>query len=123
VLVQREVVTDWLVESDRGLVAAIDPHLTAELRREGIARELVHRIQRLRKEAGYDYVTRIALSISGDPEGLAAAEAFRGFIGAETLSRTVELGTDLSDADVRETVDLDGRIVVLSVRRLDAGDR
>ena len=123
VLVQREVVTDWLVESDRGLVAAVDPHLTAELRREGAARELVHRIQRLRKEAGYDYNTRIALSVSGDGEILGAATAFQDFIGAETLSRRVELGMDLPDADVRETVDLDGRTVVLSVRRLDAGAR
>ncbi len=123
VLVQREVVTDWLVESDRGLVAAIDPHLTAELRREGIARELVHRIQRLRKEAGYDYNTRIALSLSGDEAVLAAAGAFRDFIAAETLARRVEIGTQLPDADVRETVDLDGRTVVLSVRRLDAGAR
>ncbi len=122
IVVEREVVTDWLVQSDGPVVVALDPQLTDELRREGLARELVNRIQRLRKEAGYDYNTRVALSLSGDPEVLAAAAAFEHVIAGETLARNVKIGSDLPNPDVQETVDIDGRQVVLSLRR-DGGDR
>ncbi len=119
VIVEREVITDWLVESEGPLVVALDPELTHELRSEGVAREVVNRVQRLRKEAAYDYNTRIELSISGAGDVLAAAGAFRSFIAGETLARHVEVGRDLSTSDVRETVDIDGREVVLSLRRHD----
>lgn len=120
VVVEREVVTDWLVQSEGALVVALDPEVSEELRREGLAREVVNRVQRLRKEAGYDYNTRIALSISGAEDVLAAAHAYHEFIAGETLARHLEAGEDLSNSDVREAVDIDGRRVVLSVRRADA---
>ncbi|NIM50169.1 MAG: isoleucine--tRNA ligase [Gemmatimonadales bacterium] len=119
VVVEREVVTDWLVQSDGPLVVALDPQLTEELRREGMAREVVNRVQRLRKEAGYDYNTRIELSISGADDVLAATGAFRRFVVGETLARRLEAGSDLANPDVRETVDIDGRRVVISLRRHD----
>ena len=117
VVVEREVRTDWLVQSDGPYVAALDPGLTEELRREGLAREVINRVQRLRKDAGYDYNTRIELSISGADEVVRAAEAFRDIIGGETLARRVEVGRDLPEPDGADTVDIDGREVVLSVRR------
>jgi isoleucyl-tRNA synthetase len=94
--------------------------VSEELRREGLAREVVNRVQRLRKEAGYDYNTRIALSISGAEDVLVAADAYRNFIAGETLARHLEAGDDLPNSDVREAVDIDGRSVVLSVRRAEA---
>ena len=66
VVVEREVVTDWPVASEGAFVVALDPAVTPELASEGLARELVNRIQRLRKDAGYDVSTRILLSIDGD---------------------------------------------------------
>jgi isoleucyl-tRNA synthetase len=117
VVVEREVRTDWLVQSDGPYVAALDPGLSEELRREGLAREVINRVQRLRKEAGYDYNTRIELSISGADEVVRAAEAFRDIIGGETLARRVEVGRDIVDPDGSETVDIDGRVIVLAVRR------
>src|SRR5690606_29261791 len=63
VVVEREVTTDWLVQSAGPFVVALDPHLTGDLLAEGIAREVVNRVQRLRKDAGYDYTTRIALGV------------------------------------------------------------
>ena len=50
---------------------------------------------------------------------LAAAGAFRQFIAGETLARRIEMGADLPHADVCETVDIDGREVVLSLRRCE----
>jgi isoleucyl-tRNA synthetase len=117
VVVEREVLTDWLVASEGSVVAALDPRLSPQLRREGMAREVVNRVQRLRKEAGYDYNTRIDLSLSGGGDVLAATESFQDFIAGETLARCLESGVDLPDPDVREEVDIDGHRVVISLRR------
>jgi isoleucyl-tRNA synthetase len=121
IVVEREVVTDWLVQSDGPFVTALDPRLTEELEQEGMARELVNRVQRLRKEAGYDYDTRIELGLSGSQRALAAAEVHDAFIAHETLARRVEVGVDLPDPDVSEKVDIDGRQVVVSLKRYDGG--
>jgi isoleucyl-tRNA synthetase len=117
VVVEREVATDWLIQSAGPLVVALDPTVTDDLRREGIARELVNRVQRLRKEAGYEYTARIILTVCGDGEVLAACDAHRGFIAGETLAREVKLGMGISDPDVQETADIDGRRVVIAVKR------
>jgi isoleucyl-tRNA synthetase len=121
VVVERDVATDWLVQSDGPFVVALDPRLTPELRREGLAREVVNRVQRLRKEAGYEYTTRITLSVSGDGEVLESSGVFEQFIAGETLARRVELGAELGDPDVREEAEIDGRHVVIAVRRHDQG--
>jgi isoleucyl-tRNA synthetase len=117
VVVERKVKTDWLVQNQGAFVAALDPVLTPELRSEGTAREVVNRIQRLRKEAGYDYDTRVELSLSGDAEVLEAADANRIYISGETLARRIQLDTDLSDSDVSEEVDIDGKKIVVSLKR------
>lgn len=119
VVVEREVVSDWLIQSEGPFVVALDPALSEDLRREGLAREVVNRVQRLRKEAGYDYALRIAVSLSGAPDILAAASAHRDFIAGETLARRLETGSDLPDPDVSQRVEIDGREVVISLRRHD----
>ena len=119
VVVGREVKGDWLVQSGGGCVVALDPGLTAALQHEGLAREVVNRIQRLRKEAGYDYATRIVVSISGAAEVMEAVRAHAGFIAGETLARRFEIAADLPRADLSQQVAIDGREVKLSVRRHD----
>lgn len=106
-VVEREVVSDWLVQSSGQCVAALDPALSPELRREGVARELIHRIQRLRKEAGYEYTTRIALSITGPEEVLEAVRAHEAFIRAETLARELHVGGSIRAPDVEQEIDID----------------
>ncbi len=117
VRIERDVTTDWLVASAGPFVVALDQTLTDSLRSEGLARELVNRVQRLRKEAGYEYTTRIILSITGDQEVLDASGAYEDFIAGETLARQLETGNDLDSPDVRETVQIDGRDVVIALRR------
>jgi isoleucyl-tRNA synthetase len=121
VTVAREVVTDWPVASDGPFVVALDPHLTAELEHEGLARELVSRVQRLRKEAGYEVSTRIALSINGDARLLQAARVHAEYIEQETLTRALSIGTTLENADRVETVTIDGHVAELAVRRHGEG--
>jgi isoleucyl-tRNA synthetase len=97
----------------------LDPALSEDLVREGLAREVVNRVQRLRKEAGYDYSSRIAVSLSGAPDVLAAAALHRDFIAGETLARRLDTGSDLPDPDVSQRVEIGGREVRISLRRHD----
>jgi isoleucyl-tRNA synthetase len=122
VVVERHVSTDWLVQTEGSLVVALNPELSADLRQEGIARELVNRVQRLRKEAGYDYTTRIAFAVTGADDVLAAARAFDTFIAGETLARRFQIGEELAGPDVREAVDLDGRDAVVMLKRFEGED-
>ena len=121
VVVEREVATSWLVASDGPYVAALDPTLDVMLSREGLARELVHHIQRLRRDADYQVSDRIELGVEGPEPVLTAAEEHRGFIMTETLARRLELGRTIAEADLRQPVDVEGFQVTLSVRRHHAG--
>jgi isoleucyl-tRNA synthetase len=121
VVVEREVATSWLVASDGPFVAALDPELDDQLRREGLAREVVNRIQRIRKEAGYLYSDRISLWISGDPLVLDAVRTHTGFIRGETLARELELDARAPASDLEQQVDIDGHGVVVGVQRHQDG--
>jgi isoleucyl-tRNA synthetase len=117
VTVTRDVASDWVVQADGPYVVALDPTLTPDLVEEGLAREVVNRVQRLRKEADLEYTTRIDLSVSGAADVVAAVEAFQGYVMGETLARRLLLGTLLEDADLTRDVDIEGRAVTLGLRR------
>ena len=117
VTVERQVVSDWPVQSAGSYVAALDPELTDPLRREGLARELVNRIQRLRKDAGYEYTTRIEVSIEGPAPLLDAARDHEAVIRSETLARVLHLGGAGPASDRQETLDIDGHQAVIAVQR------
>jgi isoleucyl-tRNA synthetase len=121
VTVTREVASEWLVQSDGPYVVALDPALSDDLMQEGLAREVVNRVQRLRKEAGYEYTTRIELSVTGAEDVVAATRAFQGFVEGETLARRMVLGTGaaLDEPDLQREVDIEGRRVTIALRRHD----
>jgi isoleucyl-tRNA synthetase len=117
VVVEREVASDWIVASEGPYVVALDPRLTDELRLEGTAREVVNRIQRLRKEAGYVYTDRIGVWMDGGAPVLEAARVHAEFIRGETLARRLELGERAPAPDLEQQVDIDGHEVVVGVQR------
>ncbi|MDP3910692.1 MAG: isoleucine--tRNA ligase [Gemmatimonadales bacterium] len=119
VTITREVTSTWLVQSDGPYVVALDPALSQDLVQEGLAREVVNRVQRLRKEAGYEYTTRIELSIAGADEIVAATRAFQGFVEGETLARRLVLGAELDEPDMKKEVDIEGRRATIALRRHD----
>jgi isoleucyl-tRNA synthetase len=119
VTVTREVASNWLVQADGPYVVALDPTLTEDLVQEGLAREVINRVQRLRREAGYEYTTRIELSVAGADDVVAATAAFQAFVEGETLARRTVLGGVLDDADVTREVDIEGRRVTIALRRHD----
>jgi isoleucyl-tRNA synthetase len=120
-MVEREVVTDWPVASEGPFVVALDPGVTPELASEGLARELVNRIQRLRKDAGYDVSTRIALSLDGSAALVDAARQHQEYIAHETLAREFIVGARLDTSDRLEPVTIDEHAATLAVRRLGDG--
>ncbi len=117
VQVERDVASEWLVASDGPYVAALDPRVDEPLRLEGLAREVVNRVQRLRKEAGYLYTDRIGLWISGDTPVLDAVRGHADFIQGETLARRLELDARSPSPDLEQQVDIDGHQVVVGVQR------
>ena len=89
--VEEESKGELVVRSENGYTAALDPTLDEELKAEGIARELVNRIQRLRKESGLAITDRIRLGVYGPESIRAAADGHQDFICAETLARHLEI--------------------------------
>ncbi|HEV2147068.1 MAG TPA: isoleucine--tRNA ligase [Longimicrobiaceae bacterium] len=108
------------VQAEGGFTAALDPTVTPELRAEGLARELVNRVQRLRKDAGLEVSDRIRLGVAGGGELRAALERFGDFVAGETLATELAVQADgLGDggyAEVRE-VDLDGVPATIGVAK------
>jgi isoleucyl-tRNA synthetase len=121
IAVEREVVTDWLVQSSGPFVVALDPRLDDGLRREGLARELVSRVQRIRKEAGYSYTDRIALWVDGDVPVLDAVRAHARYIRGETLARCLEVGARAPAPDLEQQLEIDGHRAVVGVQRYQDG--
>jgi isoleucyl-tRNA synthetase len=120
--VVQEASTGLLVKAEGAYAVALDPELDDELIAEGIARELVNRIQRLRKDAGLDISDRIELTIDGAEEIVGAATRHEEFIGGETLALAIMLGAGAAEGDyphVRE-VEIDGTPATIGLRRSDA---
>jgi isoleucyl-tRNA synthetase len=115
----EEAQGELVVKSEQGYTAALDPTLDAGLREEGLARELVNRIQRLRKDSGLEITDRIALGVFGPEEVRGAADAWREFIAGETLAVEVTVsesgGPDGWQA--HREVDLDGIPAQVALRR------
>ncbi|HEU4829573.1 MAG TPA: isoleucine--tRNA ligase [Gemmatimonadales bacterium] len=118
--IERQVTSDWLVASDGPYVAALDPVLDDALRAEGLAREIVNRVQRVRKDAGYEFTTRIELAIGGAAAVCEAAGSHLDFIQEETLARSVAVGARNGEVDLEQEFSLDGLTLVVGVRRFQA---
>jgi isoleucyl-tRNA synthetase len=121
VAVEREVTSDWLVQSEGPYVVALDPELSDGLRAEGMAREVVSRVQRMRKEAGYEYTTRIRLWVRGAEAVEQAVRHHAGFISEETLARALVIGDKAEAPDLEQQLDLEGATVLVAIRR-EAGN-
>ncbi len=87
----NEDIPGMLVASDGSITAALDITLTPELKEEGIARELINRIQNLRKESGLEVTDKISLHIARHSEINSAVEKHKEYIGAQTLAAEVML--------------------------------
>ncbi|MEJ2112684.1 MAG: DUF5915 domain-containing protein, partial [Flavobacteriaceae bacterium] len=81
----------WLVANEGTLTVALDVTITDELRREGIARELVNRIQNLRKDSGFEVTDRIDVKLQKDEYMVNAINHNLDYIKTETLTEEIEI--------------------------------
>ena len=84
--ITSEDMPGWLVASEGKLTVALDITVTDELRREGVARELINRIQNIRKDAGLEVTDKISVEIESKPETESAVAQFAAYIGSQTLA-------------------------------------
>ena len=86
-----EDIPGWLVANEGRLTVALDINITKELREEGIARELINRIQNLRKESDFNVTDKIDLYIGKHKEINEAVENFKAYIASQVLAENVTL--------------------------------
>ena len=94
----------WLVASDGALTLALDIEVTDALRREGTARELVNRIQNIRKDSGFEVTDKVYVSIWAEGDALKeitdCLQEYTNYIAAQTLALSVELSSEKEGAEV-----------------------
>ena len=103
----------FVASAERGWMVALDTTVTPDLQREGLAREVLNRVQGCRKDAALDVADRIRLEIDGDADVVEAATAFRGLLLGEALG----LSLDVVPALDGTVLDVDGRRLVVKVTR------
>jgi len=112
-----EDIPGWLVANEGTLTVALDVTLTQELRREGIAREIVNRVQNIRKGRDYDITDRIAVTFDVNENVRGAVNAFADYISRQVLASAI-LFAPLSDGDNGvETLDLDGEPLKVRIEK------
>jgi isoleucyl-tRNA synthetase len=116
-VIVRRAAGNLVVKEEGGYFAAIDPVVSPELRAEGLAREIVSRIQRMRKEAGLAVSDRIALWIAGPPEIEEAVRNHATWIADEVLARQLNVGTKFESHHVMQSVDIDSQPVSVAFER------
>jgi len=103
----------YQVERSGTHAVALNLELDEELRREGLAREVVHAVQAARKDAGLEVEDRIELTLGGDEELLAATRAHEDYVAGETLATSVVY----DGASEGAAAEIDGRRLLISVSR------
>ena len=105
--ITSEDMPGWLVASEGKLTVALDITITEELKREGVARELVNRIQNIRKESGFEVTDKISVEIESNDLIAPAVESFAQYIAQQTLAVDVKAvaapaGAFVVDSDIDE---------------------
>lgn len=108
--ISSQDIPGWLVANANGITVALDITLTDELRNEGIARELVNRIQNIRKDSGFEVTDKIKVQLESEPIIEAAVKANEGYIKSETLTNElvfvskIDNGTEIEFDDLKTVV-------------------
>lgn len=111
-----EDIPGWLVANEGSLTVALDVTVTPELRMEGIARELVNRIQNIRKGRDYNITDRIDVTVAPNNETDEAVNHFKAYIADQVLASSLEVAA-LPDGSEPEVLDLDGVNVEVVIDR------
>ncbi|MCH5217245.1 MAG: isoleucine--tRNA ligase [Muribaculaceae bacterium] len=114
-----EDIPGWLVANDGNVTVALDVTITPELKLEGTARELINRIQNLRKDNGYEITDRITVRLSASPEIEETLGAYYDYIASQVLADSIETVEDtLLGADATELEEIDGLTVKALINKV-----
>ncbi|PZX57840.1 isoleucyl-tRNA synthetase [Algoriphagus chordae] len=113
VLISSEDIPGWSVASDQGVTVALDVTLSDELKQEGIARDLVNRIQNIRKDMGLEVQDKINVTLADDNDLVKnAVKSFGEYIQTEVQALKLELATQLDGATVLDMDDFELAVLV-----------
>ena len=113
--ITSEDMPGWLVATEGTLTIALDIEVTPELRTEGIARELVNRIQNLRKEQGFEVTDKIRVVVESNPETDEAVRKYADYIAAQTLAQG---GVSVAAGRQRSEIEIDELPLTMTVERI-----
>ncbi|MBD5223841.1 MAG: isoleucine--tRNA ligase [Bacteroidales bacterium] len=111
-----EDIPGWLVANDGNITVALDVTVTPQLKNEGMARELINRIQNIRKSSDFEITDRVDVKLTGPDSVKDALDSFGSYIAGQVLAESIELVEELEGEDIVE-LDIDGEKVLASVTR------
>ena len=121
-MISSEDMPGWLVASEGALTIALDIEVSEQLRNEGVARELVNRIQNLRKDSGFEVTDKVDVRIYADGEALeeitAALASYKDYVATQTLALSIETRPAAEAGEKAAEVEWnEGKILVEATRR------
>ncbi|MDR0510726.1 MAG: isoleucine--tRNA ligase [Rikenellaceae bacterium] len=115
--ITSEDMPGWLVATEGRITVALDITVTEELRREGVARELINRIQNIRKDSGLEVTDKISVVVGLDERTRGAIDAFGSYIASQTLARKVVASVEVSGQFVVDS-EIDDQPLKIAVTKL-----
>lgn len=113
-----EDIPGWLVANDGNITTALDVTVTDELKQEGIARDIVNRIQNIRKSRNYDITDKIILIFEVSDITTPVIEAYGEYIGRQVLASAINV-SDIEDYESAETLNIDGIEIKVAIKRAE----
>jgi isoleucyl-tRNA synthetase len=110
--ISSQDIPGWLVANANGITVALDITLTEELKNEGIARELVNRIQNLRKDSGFEVTDKIKVQLQHNAILAKAIKENEDYIKSETLTETLVLENEMANGSEIEFDEIKTRILI-----------
>ena len=111
-----EDIPGWLVANEGNLTVALDVTVTPNLRNEGLARELVNRIQNIRKSSDFEITDKVKIEITHNPETDSAINEFGQYIATQVLAIDIKIVEKIESDNVQE-LDIDGIIINILVEK------
>jgi isoleucyl-tRNA synthetase len=112
VTISSQDIEGWLVASQNGLTVALDITITPELKNEGIARELVNRIQNLRKELGFEVTDKIEITLQEDQKLIKAVSDNETYIKRETLTEKLVFSPEVINGTKLDFDEIETKIFI-----------
>lgn len=110
--ISSQDIEGWLVANSNGITVALDITISPELKEEGIARELVNRIQNIRKDSGFEVTDKIQVHLQSNTELEIAVKANENYIKSETLTESLVFETTIQNGFEIEFDDIKTRILI-----------